>query len=75
MTEQQSELDQHRVRVWFGEPMVTDYVALPETAACYEAAMRRRFAGLTVTNEPLGEASPTKPPQSLPKRRLWELTP
>lgn len=42
-----------RVRVWFGETPISDYVAAPDIAERYEAAMRRRFAGLRITNEPL----------------------
>ncbi|WUS71051.1 hypothetical protein OG394_28665 [Kribbella sp. NBC_01245] len=43
----------HRVQVWFGSHQIAVYVAPPVIAARYEAAMRRRFAGLRVTNEPL----------------------
>jgi hypothetical protein len=50
-----------RVRVWFGEYQIADYVGEPAYAARYEAAMRRRFPGLNVTNEALplrwGEAA------------------
>ncbi|MFD7158316.1 hypothetical protein ACFV9C_27215 [Kribbella sp. NPDC059898] len=45
-----------RVRVWFGEHSIATYVAEPALAARYEAAMRRRFAGLRVTNEPIGSS-------------------
>jgi hypothetical protein len=43
---------ERRVRVWFGEHLIADYVADPESAANYEAAMRRRFVSLRVTNDP-----------------------
>lgn len=43
-----------RVRVWFGSHAIATYVAEPALAARYEAAMRRRFAGLRVTNVPTG---------------------
>lgn len=56
MTEQQRESDQRRVRVWFGAHVIEDHVDLPDPAASYEAAMRRRFAGLLVTNEPVAPA-------------------
>jgi hypothetical protein len=50
-----------RVRVWFGEYQIADYVGEPVYAARYEAAMRRRFPGLDVTNDalplPWGEAA------------------
>jgi len=50
--------DRH-VRVWFGEHLIADYVSDPRSAAAYEAAMRRRFRSLRVTNDPAGlEASP-----------------
>ena len=44
-----------RVRVWFGEHPIFDYTSLPAAAERYEHAMRRRFVGLRVTNEPVGE--------------------
>jgi hypothetical protein len=40
------------VRVWFGEHIVAEYTAEPETAIRYQAAMTRRFASLRVTIEP-----------------------
>ena len=43
-----------RVRVWFGEHVIAQYVAEAPLAARYEQAMRRRFAGLRVTNDVLG---------------------
>lgn len=46
--------DRRRVCVWFGSHPIASYVAEPAPAARYEAAMRRRFAGLRVTNEPIG---------------------
>lgn len=45
-----------RVCVWFGEHLIADYTADPEAAASYEAAMRRRFLSLRVTNEPASAA-------------------
>jgi hypothetical protein len=42
-----------RVRVWFGKYQIADYIGEPAYAARYEAAMRRRFPGLDVTNEAL----------------------
>lgn len=56
MTEQQLESDQRRVQVWFGTHVIEDHVAPPDPAASYEAAMRRRFAGLLATNEPAAPA-------------------
>jgi len=41
------------VCVWFGEHKIVEYVAEPALAARFEAAMRRRFASLRVTNEPV----------------------
>jgi len=48
---------QRRVRVWFGEHPIMTYVGLPAAAERYEQAMRHRFVGLRVTNEPVGERS------------------
>jgi hypothetical protein len=48
-----------RVRVWFGEHVIAQYVAEAPLAARYEQAMRRRFACLRVTNDVLGAASPS----------------
>lgn len=42
-----------RVRVWFGHHVIVEQIAAPATAERFEAAMRRRFASLRVTNEPL----------------------
>jgi hypothetical protein len=41
------------VRVWFGEHVIAEYTAEPETAMRYQAAMTRRFASLRVTIEPV----------------------
>ncbi|WBQ06727.1 hypothetical protein [Kribbella sp. CA-293567] len=40
------------VRVWFGEHIIAEYTAEPDTALRYQAAMSRRFASLQVTIEP-----------------------
>jgi hypothetical protein len=48
-----------RVRVWFGEHVIAQYVAEAPLAARYEQAMRRRFAGLKVTNDLLGPLDST----------------
>ncbi|MGW5194027.1 hypothetical protein ACWEOO_32560 [Kribbella sp. NPDC004138] len=42
-----------RVRLWFGPHQIADYIGEPAAAARHEAAMRRRFPGLDVTNDPL----------------------
>jgi hypothetical protein len=44
---------QRRVRVWFGAHPIADHVADADHAGQYEAAMRRRFASLRVTSEPI----------------------
>lgn len=49
-----SRQQRRRVRVWFGEHVIAQYVAEAPLAARYEQAMRRRFAGLRVTNDILG---------------------
>ncbi|WP_328996929.1 hypothetical protein OG394_25565 [Kribbella sp. NBC_01245] len=46
------------MRVWFGEHVIAQYVADAPLAARYEQAMRRRFAGLRVTNDLLGPQAP-----------------
>jgi hypothetical protein len=46
------------VRVWFGEHIIAEYTAEPETALRYQAAMTRRFASLRVTIEPAGAVVP-----------------
>ena len=43
------------VRVWFGEHVIGWYQAEPALAHRYEQAMRRRFAGLKVTNDPVSK--------------------
>jgi hypothetical protein len=48
-----------RVRVWFGSYAIVDQIAEPALAERFEHAMRKRFASLKVTNEPL---QPPKPP-------------
>ncbi|MFF0340291.1 hypothetical protein [Kribbella sp. NPDC004875] len=42
-----------RVRLWFGEHQLAEYVGEPAAACRYEAAMRRRFPGLAITNDPV----------------------
>ena len=47
------EVPLRRVCVWFGEHKILEHVDEPADAARFEAAMRRRFASLRVTNEPV----------------------
>ena len=54
VAEMTSKQHRRRVRVWFGEHVIAQYVAEAPLAARYEQAMRRRFAGLRVTNALLG---------------------
>lgn len=42
-----------RVEVWFGEHLIIDHTDEETAAFAYEQAMRRRFASLRVTNEPV----------------------
>ena len=44
-----------RVRLWFGRHQIADYIGELASAARYEAAMRRRFPGLDITNQPLAD--------------------
>jgi hypothetical protein len=48
-----------RVCVWFGEHKIVEHISEPDFAARFEAAMRRRFASLNVTNEPV-QGAPTE---------------
>jgi hypothetical protein len=41
------------VRVWFGEHVIADYSGEPALVVRYANAMRRRFAGLRVTIDPV----------------------
>ncbi|MDX6252008.1 MAG: hypothetical protein QOF10_5368 [Kribbellaceae bacterium] len=41
------------VCVWFGEHKIVEHVSEPAFATRFEDAMRRRFASLRVTNEPV----------------------
>lgn len=43
----------HRVRVWFGQTPIADYIGDDEHAERYAAAMVRRFPGLKITDDPL----------------------
>lgn len=64
------------VRVWFGTHVVAEYEAVPQLAARYEDAMRRRFAGLRVTSDEFAvERHADAAMRPLPSERLWELTP
>jgi hypothetical protein len=45
------------VRLWFGPHQIADYIGDQPGAARYEAAMRRRFPGLEITNDPLSISS------------------
>jgi hypothetical protein len=48
-----------RVRVWFGDHPIAEYVAEQALAKRFETAMRKRFWGLRVTNEPMQSAADT----------------
>ena len=54
-----------RVRVWFGQYLIGDYIGEPAYANRYEAAMRRRFPGLDITNDPLRPCVPQEPQSAL----------
>lgn len=55
-------IQRRRVRVWFGQQTIYDHVAAPDLAERYEQAMRRRFAGLRITNDPLPDLDPNPAP-------------
>ncbi|WP_328326846.1 hypothetical protein OHA70_39175 [Kribbella sp. NBC_00382] len=48
-----------RVRLWFGQHQIGEYIGDHAYADRYEAAMRRRFPGLEITNETLAARSPS----------------
>jgi hypothetical protein len=50
-----------RVRVWFGTHPIADHIADADRAAQYEEAMRRRFASLRVTSEPVFDSITPEP--------------
>ncbi|GAA3084070.1 hypothetical protein JOF29_004408 [Kribbella aluminosa] len=54
-------LPRFHVRVWFGEHVIAQYSAEEALADRYAAAMRRRFACLKVTTDPI-VAAPADPP-------------
>ncbi|MFC9688388.1 hypothetical protein ACFTSF_07580 [Kribbella sp. NPDC056951] len=55
-------LPRRRVRLWFGPHVLADFIGEPASADRHEAAMRRRFPGVHITNEPLrtADCSPTE---------------
>jgi hypothetical protein len=55
-----------RVRVWFGEHVIAQYVADEPLAGRYEVAMRRRFSGLRVTNDVVGPRRDVIRPPTIP---------
>jgi len=65
--------EQRRVQVWFGRHAIATYVADPELAQRYAAAMDRRFPGLRITNDVVPPAPAALSP--LPSERLWDLAP
>lgn len=54
------------VRVWYGSYVVADYRADPLTTQRYMAAMRRRLAGLRITDDPLAASDKSPPSITLP---------
>jgi hypothetical protein len=47
--------------MWFGQYQIADFIGEPAAADRYEAAMRRRFPGLEITNDPLPLPRPPEP--------------
>lgn len=66
--------EHQRVRVWFGRHVIADYSARCDLAQRYAAAMRRRFAGLEITIDPIA-SDPARPSEPLPDERWWEMVP
>jgi hypothetical protein len=52
-------LSRRRVRLWFGQHQIGEYIGDAAYADRYAAAMRRRFPGLEITNEALAARSPS----------------
>ena len=46
-------LERHRVRVWFGQTAIADFIGEAELAHRYAEAMDRRFPGLKITDDVL----------------------
>ncbi|WP_410792329.1 hypothetical protein [Kribbella sp. C-35] len=44
-----------RIRLWFGDTVITTFGGDAHTASRYAAAMRRRFPGLRVSDDPVAE--------------------
>jgi hypothetical protein len=64
--------DRRRVRLWFGHHQIGDFIGEPAHADRYEAAMRRRFPGLDITNEALMTSSaPAARSPSAASRRVF----
>lgn len=51
-------VERRKVEVWLGDDVIARQVAKPDLAARYEAAMRRRFVDLRVTNKPFAPVHP-----------------
>jgi hypothetical protein len=47
--------------MWFGQYQIADFIGEPSAADRYEGAMRRRFPGLEITNDPLPLPRPPRP--------------
>jgi hypothetical protein len=61
-----------QVQVWFGSHVIAEYQSDGRSAERYAEAMRRRFAGLRVTTDPVVDVAPNL---DLPDEKWWRLIP
>jgi hypothetical protein len=67
--------ERRHVKVWFGQHVIGEYVADPDAAARYAAAMDRKFAGLKITTDVVLPGETPVRALPLPPDRLWGTTP
>jgi hypothetical protein len=67
-----------KVRIWFGDLLVAEYVADRDRAFRYQRVMTPMFAGLRITIEPIrtgpDAVGAERPAAELPSEQLWPLT-
>lgn len=60
-----------RVRIWFGDLLVAEYIADPDRASRYQRVMEPTFNGLRITVEVVPKELAAA---ELPDEQLWPLT-
>jgi hypothetical protein len=63
-----------RVRIWFGELLVAEYIADTDKAFRYQRVMAPTFVGLRITLDPAAVGAGTASAAELPDEQLWPLT-